>query len=144
MGNFKDNLKELMLFENITINDLTEKLNISKRNMLVYNWLNCYSVPRLNYAIQLGDIFYCSLDYLFGRTLNFEKQKFKSTPPFDEQLKKIIKEFKVSQYKLVKDRVCNMGNFHKWFKLKSTPKIESLIKLADYFNISLDYLVGRE
>ena len=27
---------------------------------------------------------------------------------------------------------------------KTEPKIETLCKLADYFNVSLDYLVGRE
>ena len=27
---------------------------------------------------------------------------------------------------------------------KSEPSIETLIKLADYYNVSLDYLVGRE
>lgn len=35
-------------------------------------------------------------------------------------------------------------NTYCWYeKEKSEPNIETLIKLADYYNVSLDYLVGR-
>lgn len=33
------------------------------------------------------------------------------------------------------------GAFQKWYK--TSPRIESLIPIADYFKISLDYLCGR-
>ncbi len=144
MKTFKENLKTLMDYESITAKDITKYLNVSNRNMIVYNWLKGHSIPLLNNALKLADFFQVSLDYLFGRTLDFEKRNFKPAPPFDQQLRKILKDFKVSQYKLVKDKICNMNNFYKWFKLKVSPKMESLIKLADYLNISLDHLVGRE
>lgn len=31
-----------------------------------------------------------------------------------------------------------------WKKGKAKPSVDALVKIADYFNVSLDYLVGRE
>lgn len=34
--------------------------------------------------------------------------------------------------------------FSHWKKGRQKPSIDALIKIADYFNVSIDYLVGRE
>lgn len=36
------------------------------------------------------------------------------------------------------------GAYSKYVRGTRQPDIETLIKIADYFNVSLDYLVGRE
>ena len=36
------------------------------------------------------------------------------------------------------------GNFSDWSAGRSSPRLETAIKIADYFNVSLDYLCGRE
>lgn len=80
-----------------------------------------------------------------GRTEDNSQTNFKVCPPFDIQLRKIMKERKVSQYKMThKDKVFNSSHFHRWFKKKSYPNIDTVIKLADYLNVSIDYLLGRE
>ena len=36
------------------------------------------------------------------------------------------------------------GNFSDWNAGRSSPRLETAIKIADYFNVSLDYLCGRD
>ncbi len=36
------------------------------------------------------------------------------------------------------------GNLSDWSNGRSQPSVDKLIKIADYFNVSLDYLVGRD
>lgn len=36
------------------------------------------------------------------------------------------------------------GNFSDWESGRSAPKIDKLIKIADHFAVSLDYLTGRD
>lgn len=36
------------------------------------------------------------------------------------------------------------GNISDWANGRSQPSVEKLIKIADYFNVSLDYLCDRE
>ena len=50
----------------------------------------------------------------------------------------------VSQKKLAEDLHMSAGNLCDWEKGRTEPDIERLIKLADYFDVSLDYLMGRE
>ena len=35
------------------------------------------------------------------------------------------------------------GNICDWFSGRSQPKLEKLIKIADYYGVSLDYIAGR-
>ena len=142
MKTFATKLRELMEEKNLNIKMLANLLGI-KNASAVSVWLKDKHLPNYKYAILIADYFNVSLDYLFLNDVNL-KYNFNSTPPFDAQLKSILKEFNTSQYKLIKDGICTNDSFYKWYKIKSLPNIESLIKLADYFNISLDYLVGRE
>ena len=38
----------------------------------------------------------------------------------------------------------NPVTYNNWERGQREPDIENLIKLADYYNVTLDYLVGRE
>ncbi len=50
----------------------------------------------------------------------------------------------ISQKKLAEELNMSAGNLCDWEKGRTQPDIEKLIRLADYFDESLDYLVGRE
>ena len=64
--------------------------------------------------VKLADFFNCSIEYSTGRMEDFGETKLYKCPPFDVQIKKIMKENDVSQYKMVYiDKVVNPSHFHK-------------------------------
>ena len=59
-----------------------------------------------------------------------------------KRLKSICDERNVSIYALEKATGLSKGSIIKWEN--SSPKIENVERIADYFNVSVDYLLGRE
>lgn len=62
---------------------------------------------------------------------------------FAERLLELRKEKGVSQAKLAKDLSVSYAVVCYWETDRSEPTAPNLVKLADYFNVSIDYLLGR-
>ena len=59
------------------------------------------------------------------------------------RLKKLRKERHISQLKLALDLNMNQNSISRYENLEREADYETLIKFADYFGVSLDYLLGR-
>ena len=59
------------------------------------------------------------------------------------RLKKLRKMRKISQLKLAIDLNMNQNTISRYENLEREADYETLIKLADYFGVSIDYLLGR-
>ena len=59
------------------------------------------------------------------------------------RLKELRKKRKISQLKLALDLNMNQNTISRYENLEREADYKTLIKLADYFNVSLDYLLGR-
>lgn len=59
------------------------------------------------------------------------------------RLKKLRKMKKISQLKLAMDLNMNQNTISRYENLEREADYETLIKLADYFGVSIDYLLGR-
>ncbi len=62
---------------------------------------------------------------------------------FPERLKEIRKAQKVTQKQLANELSISERNYQDYEYGKVVPSATILIALADYFDVSLDYLVGR-
>lgn len=60
-----------------------------------------------------------------------------------QNLFKIIEERGISAKKLSDITGISTGNISDWKSGRCLPSISALITIADYLNISIDYLVGR-
>ncbi|MBQ6727616.1 MAG: helix-turn-helix transcriptional regulator [Clostridia bacterium] len=60
------------------------------------------------------------------------------------KLSEIRRQEGITQKQLAVALNVSSGNLCDWEKGRSEPDIERLIKLADYFDVSIDVLVGRE
>lgn len=60
------------------------------------------------------------------------------------EIKNLRKEKKASPEELAKLMCVSLQAYYKYENGTNEPNIENLIKLADYYNVSLDYLVGRK
>lgn len=59
-------------------------------------------------------------------------------------LKKIRTENKLKQEEMAKIGGVSLGAYNKYEKGIRTPQLETLVKMANYFDVSLDYLCGRQ
>ena len=59
------------------------------------------------------------------------------------RLKELRKQRQISQLKLALDLNMNQNTISRYENMEREADYATLIKFADYFNVSLDYLLGR-
>ena len=59
------------------------------------------------------------------------------------RLKELRKSKNISQLKLAIDLNMNQNTISRYETMEREADYDTLIKLADYFNVSIDYLLGR-
>ncbi len=59
------------------------------------------------------------------------------------RLKQLRKMRKLSQLKLALDMNMNQNTISRYENMEREADYETLVKFADYFDVSLDYLLGR-
>ena len=59
------------------------------------------------------------------------------------RLKKLRKQKKISQLKLAMDLGLNQNTVSRYENMEREADYSTLIKIADYFDVSVDYLLGR-
>ena len=74
---------------------------------------------------------------------DFEKLLIKNGEKMKFRLKELRKERKLSQLKLAMDLNMNQNTVSRYENLERQADYETLIKFADYFGVTLDYLLGR-
>ena len=62
---------------------------------------------------------------------------------FYEKLMYLIEERKITKNKLLTDLKLNRNSIQNWQKQGSKPRTDTMAQIADYFNVSVDYLIGR-
>lgn len=63
---------------------------------------------------------------------------------FPERLSYLMRIEKLSQSELARKIGISQSAICNWLNGKKEPSIESLWKLADYFDVTVDYLIGKE
>lgn len=61
-----------------------------------------------------------------------------------EIFRKLLDEKGVTVYRVAKETEISSATFTEWKNGNYTPKQDKLQKIADYFGVTLDYLVGNE
>lgn len=138
---FIDIVSDTLLIENIPIKTFAQRIDVSAP--VVGQWIRQEIFPTAASAVKVADYLDCSLDYLFGRSSQREFIRAASPVSFKTRLKDILCAQSTSRYKIARACGIEPSLMSKWLLNGCMPKIESLLKLADYFNCSLDYLVGR-
>ena len=62
---------------------------------------------------------------------------------FKEVFVELLQIRGISAYKFSADTGISQGSLSEWKNGIKTPSAESLITIADYFDVSVDYLLGR-
>lgn len=141
MNKFQERLQELLEDNNLSRLQLSKNIGISFETLNGYFNKNFY--PELSIAVKLSNYFNCSIHYLLGLT-DDEKVNDNNNLTFIETLKKLIKEKHISVKKLMDNLNMSENNFYRWQRNTTKPSMDSLIALANFFDVSIDYLIGRE
>jgi len=138
---FCERLSRLMIEENLSADKLGKIINVG--GSTIRQWRAGTRNPTLSNAILLANNFKCSIDFLAGR-IDYDGEYIpKPTLPFYERLKYILDEHGVTWYRVAKDTKTSLSSLHTWHK-GSQPLLHTVVELAKYLDISIDYLIGRE
>ncbi len=135
-------LKELMEEAEISTPALAQKINLDHSE--ISKFLRGDRLPSTTTLVTLADYFNCTTDYLIGLSDDLDERTFKQRPPFNEQLSFLLKYFNISKYRLEKETKLAEEVVNRWHKGKYEPNIESLIRIANALNCSVDFVLGRE
>ena len=142
LSNFVESLSELLLQANLSPSEFAKQIGCGKGTISRY--LHEQKIPELGLLIRMADFFDCSTDYLLGR----ETEKYTCTftkpcPSFQERLPKLCAELKITKYQLQKQTGIAESAIYNWQNGTSKPRLDNLLKIADAFNCSLDFIIGR-
>lgn len=141
MSKFAETLSALMAEQNLKAPALAKILNTNRSNVTRY--LEGKRFPSYYNFIAIADYFSISTDVLLGRLDYTNDTTFLPALPFGTRLRQIMQETKTTQYRIELDLKISGANMYKWLNDITVPSVESLDKLADYMDISIDYLLGR-
>ena len=134
-------ISELLVERNISNKTFAQAIGVNVST--VGRWKRNAKYMRLSQILKIADYFNCSLDFLVGRSekdIDFQPKK---CPPFYEHFRMLLEEKGISRNKINQETRIKSSHFVDW-KNGADPHIFSLIELADYLDITLDVLVGRD
>ncbi len=138
---FAESLKEIINEYNLTVQKLSEETGINYPN--IYSYLRAERLPSVEKALILAEFFNCSVGYLLGLEQERHTQSYTKCPPFPQQLDFLIKYFSVSTYKIYTNTNISKARFFEWKNGKRKPSLDNIIKLAEFFDCSVDFVLGR-
>ena len=141
MSKLPERLKEYMEERGLTQLALSKATDIYNTN--ISDFLAGIHLPSYENFIRLLYFFDCSADYLLGLVDLPTEEKLYPVPPFHTRLRWLLKEHGISQGKLQKTLPVSSSGLYGWLSGKQLPTLPSLIRLAEYFNCSVDLLIGR-
>ncbi len=139
---FVERLKEYMV--ELELSETALASNIGCNFVTISGLINMAHVPSTETIIALTSYFNCSADYLLGLIEYPRITEFHPIKPFDDTLRRCLKESGKTEYRLQKDLNISPSLTYRWLHKKTLPRIDTLIKLKNYFGCSIDYLLGRE
>lgn len=142
---FSERLKELMFDNELSYENLATQTAINID--YIYGWTSKknQSLPTVANLVKLANCFNCTLEFLLGIAEDSYCNSFlQELPPLATRLKIVIAKYNYNLYKLGMATNTSTTTYYRWLNGKAYPNIESLIKIANELDCTLDYLIGRE
>ena len=151
MEKFHEKLKMLRKKKGLTQQEVAELVHVGRG---VYtNWELGNRNPNYENLSMLACIFDVSIDYLLGDYLEISKERYlkikesylmKTSNVFPQRLKELRLKKGLTQTELGEKVGVKQSTFTNWENGKREPNFETIIKIADLLEVSVDWLFGRE
>lgn len=151
MEKFHEKLKMLRKKEGFTQQEVADFFGIQQA--VYQKWESGNRKPSYENLSMLACIFDVSIDFLLGDYLEISKETFLKLKKekeeekknlFSVRLKELRLQHGISQEELAEQIGIKRNSYSDWENGKCKPSYEKLEKIADFFEISLDWLFGRK
>lgn len=141
MSKLPERLRELMHEKGWNQSDLGKHADVQHTN--ISDFLSETHVPSYGNLVKLLYTLNCSADYLMGTEDIHTEETLFPVLPFSQRLRDMLQTNGISQERLKRELPVSGSVLYKWLSGKSLPTAESLLRLAEYFGCSIDFLLGR-
>jgi transcriptional regulator with XRE-family HTH domain len=139
---FSKRVKELMDDNDCASNKDFAKL-VGVSFPVITKAVNFGIVPTMKSLIMIADKLELSLLYLLGETNDNDFIGSSMPSTFADRLQELANE-RNEKFGAISNKMPFIRTyFYNWIKLGTLPSLEYAIEIANYFNVSLDYLFGR-
>jgi len=139
---FAEILEELIFESGMDFKNFARTVGISPSCITEY--IRKENMPTVVTLVKIAEFFNRSTDFLLGREPDNRTLKFKVCPPFSQQIEFLKAHFKCSSYSIYTNTDIPKSRFYEWKNGKRVPTVENVVKLADYFDCRVDFILGRE
>lgn len=144
MSSFSEVFSRLVKEYDLSLLSLEKKIGIS--NAQLGRYMSGHYEPSLKNAIIIAKYFSCSLDYLCGLDnvkFRYEIKRDCNVDLFIERYNTLLREKPSNANRISKELNFSRNCTMRWRKNKNLPTLSILIKLSGYFNVPIEFLVGR-
>ena len=141
LSKFGETLSELLQERGISVKKLAEETGIRKSN--IYYYMRGERLPSVQSVVALADFFGCSVDFLLGLEEINASETYKECPSFSERIEFLLEYFGISTYKVYTQANISKARFFDWKRGKHEPALDNIIRLAEVFDCSVDFVLGR-
>ncbi|MDE7216344.1 MAG: helix-turn-helix domain-containing protein [Clostridia bacterium] len=139
---FSKRIKELIEDNDCASNKQFAEL-VGVSSPVISKAVNYGILPTMKSLIMIADKLEISLPYLLGETNNNDFIGSPTPSTFSNRLQELANERNETFGAISTKMPFIRTYFYNWIKLGTLPSLEYAIEIANYFNVSLDYLFGR-
>lgn len=124
----------------MTASEFSSASNVNKD--VVGRMLTYGIVPSLRTLLKAADVFEVPVMYLLGEG---ERDFVPAIEPctFHERIASLAKEKGVKYSEISRHMSFAPNSIYEWLRAGTLPSLDYLVELAEYFDVSCDYLLGR-
>ena len=137
---FAERLSELLIDHEIKPANLADALGVNRK--VISRYVNAERLPDIDMAIRMSKYFDCTIDFLLGRSDKDCPCQLLPRPKFDQRLQFLLQFFKTTKYRIQIDTGIDQSVIYDWQKGTVSPSMESVVRLADYFECSVEFVLG--
>ena len=138
---YRKRLLDLIFDQECTKAEFAQLVGVNKE---VITRATVYSiVPSVKSLIKIADFLNISLEYLLAETDKNVFYKSESPTTFHYRIEQLRKEKNEKYSTICRSMPFQKNSFYEWLRTGSLPTLEYLEAIAQYFDVSLDYLLGR-
>lgn len=138
---FSEALDSFMFERELNATQLAMAIGIDPTTVMRY--LRETRTPSVENLVRIADYFQCTAEFLLGRAPENYPSVFYPCPPFSEQLKVLKERFRCPWQQFYQTARISSSRFYEWKNGTRTPTLDCVISLADGFQCTVDFIIGR-